>query len=327
MRPTRFVPFRRAFPALALGTLLAGVGGCAESEPLPDFSPPPIGGTGSSPGTRPDGGSTPDGGETQVAPTELLFKQVRASERYAAASRALFTSGVLEATASELGSGGYVVTAAAWDGTSYAMVGVRPANSGAAYSTLTRTAATEADLERAAAELGEEGYLVTAVVPDGTRYTLIGVREGSGSRTYSARVRKVGGSGLSTAASTLGIDGFAVTALGRGSEGYVVVGSREDGAAGTYTATTRLVSDAEQLGSTVLGLAQGGHVITGIAHEGAGFRVVGVKAEGSSERYTSMVSRATVAELVVAAATQADHGYRVMAMTYDGTAYTLVGMR
>lgn len=325
MRPSRFVPFRRALPALALGTLLTGVGGCAEPEELPDFSPPPIGGTNSNPGTRPDGGSSPDGGVTQVAPTGLLFKQVPESARYWVASREFVASGVLAASASELASAGYVVTAADWDGVSYAMVGVRPANAGSAYSTLTRTASSETDLEQAAAELGRSGYLVTAVVPNGASYTLIGVK--AGSRTYLARVRKVGGSGLSSAANTLGKDGFAVTAMGLGSDGYVVVGSREDGAAGTYTATARLVSEDEQLANTVSELAQSGYVVTGIAHERSGVRVLGVKAEGSSERYTSMVSRAAVAELLYVAAHQADYGYRVLAMDYDGTEYTLVGMR
>ncbi len=330
MRPSRFVPFRLALPALALGALVVGAGGCDKDPDPPDYTTLPPGVTpGSSGGTRPDGGTTPDGGEAQQASSRPLLRLLPPAGNYSVQTRAQVASSTVSSEASGLASSGHVVTAAALGVDGVALVGVKEFGSGRQFGTSVRTGITEAELQAAATALSDSDYVVTAVAPSSTNFALVGVRPSAvgEQEDFRARVRKVSAvSEVYAAANQLGGEGYGVTALAKGAGGYVLVGTHLEGNSGAYVASTRLVQTSE-LQTAVTALATDGHVITGLAYDNGFALVLGIKPTGVTRTYSATVLETNVGGLYSNAAYLANQGYMVTAMAFDGTNYRLVGMR
>lgn len=328
MRLLRFVPLRVALPTLALSALVAGVGGCAKEEEPPDYTTLPPGvNPGTSGGTRPDGGTTTDGGTTQEASARPLLRLLTPASNYSVQTRAQVTSGSVSSEASGLGSSGHVVTAAALGSDGLAMVGVKESGSGQVYGTSVRTGNTEAELQASATVLAADDYVVTAVAPSNTGYSLVGVRQNGSNETVAARVRKVSAiSEVYAAANQLGGAGFGVTALAQGPGGYVLVGTQLGGSAAAYAASTRLVPVSE-LQAAATALASDGHVITGLAIDNGNALVLGIKPAGATRTYSASVVETSVGGLFSNASFLAGQGYMVTAIAFDGTNYRLIGIR
>jgi len=220
-----------------------------------------------------------------------------------------------------------VVTAVALGNDGHAMVGVKESSSGRVFETAVRTGNTEAELQASATVLAQDDFVVTAVAPSGTGYSLVGVRQPSASETVKAQVRKVSAvSEVYGAANQLGGAGFGVTALAKGPGGYVLVGTQLDSGAGAYAASVRLVP-VSGLQAAVTALASDGHVITGLTLDNGNATVLGIKPAGATRTYSATVLETSVGGLFSNAAYLAGQGYIVTAMAFDGTNYQLVGIR
>lgn len=324
MRPLRFVSFRSVLPALALGALLTGVG-CEKDEP-PEFTPQP-GPSGGQQGTRPDGGSTTDGGDVQQASARPLLRLLPPAGSYSAEARVQLGGSQVASASSGLASSGHVVTAAALGGDGVALVGVKEFGSNTAYETSVRAGATEAEIQTAAAALGDSGHVVTAVAPGASDFSLVGVKERNATDKVGARVRKVSAvSQVYAAANELGGAGYGVTALAKGQGGYVLVGTQVSGGSGAYAASTRLVQ-ASELQAAVTALASDGHVITGLTYDNDNALVLGIKPAGATRTYSATVLETSSAGMFSNVSYLASQGYMVTAMGYNGTNFVLIGLR
>ena len=328
MGPLRFVPLRLALPALVLGALVTVVGGCEKEVDPPDYTTlPPGQNPNTSGGTKPDGGTSSDGGVTQEASARPLLRLLAPASNYAVQTRSQVATNSVPSEASGLGSSGHVVTAAALGTDGLSLVGVKEFGSGRVFETNVRTGDTEAELQAAALSLAEAGYLVTAVAPGTTGYSVVGVRQVDASERVAVRVRKVSAvSEVYAAANQLGGAGFGVTALAKGPGGFVLVGTQLGGSTGAYAASTRLVLSSE-LQAAVTALSGDGHVITGLAYDNDYALVLGIKPAGATRTYASSVLETSVGGLYSNASSLASQGYMVTAMGFDGTNYRLVGIR
>jgi hypothetical protein len=330
MSPRHLTPSRLLVAVLALGAFVLGSGACnpyTEDIGEPSVRPPgsPSQGNG---GQTPDG-TNPDGGQPQDTSGDVLLKLLAAKDAYTVQTRYPVSDAFLGTSAAQLASGGYVVTSVTPSPAGHALVGVKLSDSGSVFevSSAHSSTGTEASLQTLADDMSSRGYLVTAAAVGSSGTSLLGVRPRGATRTFEARVRKVGNAtNVAGEANSLGASGYAVTALTKGADGYLMVGVRQTGATRKYTATTQLTEFTE-LQAAATALASGGHVLTGLGAEGTKTLLLGVKPTGSTQTYAASVTRVAPSGLTTGVANLAGRGYMLTAMTFDDTNYVLVGLR
>lgn len=258
------------------------------------------------------------------AGSRLPYKGVPPSSSY--------TSTVMQAdgnslsnSASTLAAGGYVLTGAAYDTSSYILMGIKPSGGSATFAAQINQVAS-GYVPSTVASMGASGYLVTAVVYNASVFTLFGTKLSD--TTYDTRVDQVPGSAVGSTVSANAAAGYVTTAMEYNVAGYTLISVKDNADPRTWTSLVQQIPDGSTLGSTATNMTRAGFAVIAIVSNTVGYTLVGLKESGGQTATDGAVDQVTGSgALDGSVSNRAGAGYVTLAMYYRSANYTLVSSR